>query len=148
MRQFKYRVVGTGAVVSSRREGCTHALMKRSSGKVFSLYPSMEGALEGLRGWEALNFNDMYGRRVLDTDRVWVLGPSLQQAIRHLGEHDRMLKQEGMARALDDWQEASWLGVAYYGFRAADRDLERAREVEGMREAWLKDVTVVMLEAI
>lgn len=147
-RTARYRVQATGKVVSSRREGCTHALMHMSSGRVFSFYQSIEAALEGLRGWEALDHNDMYGRRVLETGRVWALGPTRQDAARNLAEHDRKLGQEGLCREpVEEAEGAVYRGARYYGFRATGRDMENARANESRRESWLKDVTIVTLEA-
>lgn len=40
MHRHAYRVSRTGERVYSRKEGCTHALRRKSSGRVFSFYLS------------------------------------------------------------------------------------------------------------
>ena len=111
-------------------------------------YLSREAALKGLGDWDVLNFNRMYGERVIETGRVWVLGSTALEALASLEVHDRLTGQEGVHRDLVDVQEESYRGAMYHGFRVAGTDIAVARARIAARKAWLRDVEVVSLDPV
>ena len=146
----KFYIKGTDIKVrTSKTHNYTHALQGKNDRSVISCHESRELAEKAIQRNVSFHFRPIYGEKVIETGRVWIMGFSLKDARDTLvNRHDKWLGQQGIKRDLEDVVQIYDRGEKFYGFPATKKDLENARANESRREAWLRDVTVVMLEGM
>lgn len=144
----KFYIKGTDIRVrTSKTHHYTHALQGHNDKAVLSCHESRELAEKAIQRNVSFHFRPIYGEKVIETGRVWVMGFSLKDAADSLARyHDRYTGQEGIVRDLGDVKQVYDRGEKFYGFPATEKDLEEARDKIRRKESYLQTVKIVELE--
>ena len=144
----KFYIKGTDIKVrTSKTHNYTHALQGKDDRAVISCHESRELAEKAIQRNVSFSFRPIYGEKVIETGRVWIMGLSLKDARDTLVNcHDRYTGQQGAKRDLEDVKQIYDRGEKFYGFPATEKDLEEARDNIRRKQAYLDTVKVIELE--